>query len=1089
MAATNKISIAIELVNTNIKTGLEQLKKLLNELRGAGAGAGDDAANDASRNLDRIRDAAKRAKEELDRLRGAGGNPPPPSGGNPPPPPPRPPSGNPPPPIPPSGSGSDASLRAAAAQADNTTSAITRAKAALIGFAGTVVSFVFVKNLINTADKWLQLTNTVKNATDSVADYEQAMTAVIAISRKTYTSLDANAVLFAKINRALKDMGGTTSQSIFLTDMVAKLAGMETNAAGAAAGVYQLTQAIASGKFAGDEFRSVSEQLPIFASTLAKGLGKSLGQLREMSQAGQLGTAEIMQGLGNQAKEVDEIFKNMPVTFSKATQNMENKWLELVGTFNASNGITQALGQGINFLADNLQVFGEYLLKVMSIGFVAGLAKLSSSLIATAQASRIATLEAKANAVANAQAQAAEEARLVALAATVAAREAEIQATIVSTEATIAATQADIRSTQAMLASAATMQTRAALVQRITILNSELAASQALLIEQQAALNVVQTEGNLTAASLASTTTILSAGIAGLVGWEVGSWARESSVWVEKLGVALAGLVNTIINPEDWLTNPKEYAQAWIDQFNAVGEESIKERELREANEKHAAEVAKQGEDLKTAAIQEGIKKSKDALERLNDARKTIYERDLRELEQAEQQKLAALNTVIPARLQVEESYQSEKLTIAKAGGISELELLKQKTAIEIDSNNQRLQASQAFNQQKLADVEAIYGAEIQSAKKRGLDITGLEREANNEKKSIILDSEKAYEASIARLNAIDADHRNKAIGYLNEINAQEQNRLNQLRGLDAQGLNNAQQTEQRKKQIAQDTAQVKKLIADGEYAKAAELGKKLQDLTYQQAQATRTAAAEQNKLRAGTGDDNAALQARNQYNQSVDLTTKALQAAADAETKQADTAKLEADKQKTALEQVRSTIADIDAAISKANTLKVNVDQASLNASEQAINNVARDRTATVNVKTVESHANGGLVGGYSSGGQVSGSGTKTSDSIPAMLSNGEYVIRTDSVNSVGVNALHYINTKGQLPKFSAGGLVNGLTPSFNPVVSGQQSQKSGDTFVLQIPFGNATGTFTGQKTAENTDFLEQIASAMKSQKRGMAS
>lgn len=43
MAGNNKISISIELVNTNIKAGLEQLKKLLNELRGAGAGAGGNA--------------------------------------------------------------------------------------------------------------------------------------------------------------------------------------------------------------------------------------------------------------------------------------------------------------------------------------------------------------------------------------------------------------------------------------------------------------------------------------------------------------------------------------------------------------------------------------------------------------------------------------------------------------------------------------------------------------------------------------------------------------------------------------------------------------------------------------------------------------------------------------------------------------------------------------------------------------------------------------------------------------------------------------------------------------------------------------
>ena len=35
---------------------------------------------------------------------------------------------------------------------------------------------------------------------------------------------------------------------------------------------------------------------------------------------------------------------------------------------------------------------------------------------------------------------------------------------------------------------------------------------------------------------------------------------------------------------------------------------------------------------------------------------------------------------------------------------------------------------------------------------------------------------------------------------------------------------------------------------------------------------------------------------------------------------------------------------------------------------------------------------------------GQIEGPGTKTSDSIPAMLSDGEFVQRTDAVNGAGV-------------------------------------------------------------------------------------
>jgi TP901 family phage tail tape measure protein len=59
-------------------------------------------------------------------------------------------------------------------------------------------------------------------------------------------------------------------------------------------------------------------------------------------------------------------------------------------------------------------------------------------------------------------------------------------------------------------------------------------------------------------------------------------------------------------------------------------------------------------------------------------------------------------------------------------------------------------------------------------------------------------------------------------------------------------------------------------------------------------------------------------------------------------------------------------------------------------------------------------------------SGGQVSGPGTGTSDSIPALLSDGEYVVKAASVQKIGPQTLDYINTHGRPPGFAAGGAVN---------------------------------------------------------------
>jgi hypothetical protein len=56
--------------------------------------------------------------------------------------------------------------------------------------------------------------------------------------------------------------------------------------------------------------------------------------------------------------------------------------------------------------------------------------------------------------------------------------------------------------------------------------------------------------------------------------------------------------------------------------------------------------------------------------------------------------------------------------------------------------------------------------------------------------------------------------------------------------------------------------------------------------------------------------------------------------------------------------------------------------------------------------------------------GGYIAGAGTGTSDSIPAMLSNGEYVIRANAVKTIGVDALDKLNQADRM-KFAVGGLV----------------------------------------------------------------
>jgi hypothetical protein len=59
--------------------------------------------------------------------------------------------------------------------------------------------------------------------------------------------------------------------------------------------------------------------------------------------------------------------------------------------------------------------------------------------------------------------------------------------------------------------------------------------------------------------------------------------------------------------------------------------------------------------------------------------------------------------------------------------------------------------------------------------------------------------------------------------------------------------------------------------------------------------------------------------------------------------------------------------------------------------------------------------------------GGSIWGPGTATSDSIPALLSNGEFVVRTQAAKAIGYGRLDHMNRYGKLPAFAGGGQVGG--------------------------------------------------------------
>ena len=87
----------------------------------------------------------------------------------------------------------------------------------------------------------------------------------------------------------------------------------------------QLAQALGSGRLAGDEFRSISEQVPTVLAPIAAELGVTIGELKKLAAEGKLTSDVVLRALGRVGKEgsgfLEELLKNDPTQIFKNFKN------------------------------------------------------------------------------------------------------------------------------------------------------------------------------------------------------------------------------------------------------------------------------------------------------------------------------------------------------------------------------------------------------------------------------------------------------------------------------------------------------------------------------------------------------------------------------------------------------------------------------------------------------------------------------------------------------------------------------------------------------------------------------------------------
>ena len=214
-----------------------------------------------------------------------------------------------------------------------------------------------LSKLINTSDTMTNLHTRLNLMNDGLQTTDELQEKIFQSAQNSRGTYQDMAEMVAKLGVNAKDAFKSSDQIVkFGENMnkIFKLGG--ASSAEQSAGMLQLTQALASGKLQGDEFRSITENAPELIGILAEKLGKTRAEIKQMSTDGELTSDVIVNAVLDSTDKINSQFASMPMTWADVWTNMKNTTLKA----------TQPILDGINYIVNSptfkqLQAkFGEF---------------------------------------------------------------------------------------------------------------------------------------------------------------------------------------------------------------------------------------------------------------------------------------------------------------------------------------------------------------------------------------------------------------------------------------------------------------------------------------------------------------------------------------------------------------------------------------------------------------------------------------------------------------------------------------------------------------------------------------------------------
>lgn len=233
---------------------------------------------------------------------------------------------------------------------------VGKAGGALLGLLAAREVAGYANEIRKIADEYVNLNSRLKLVTDGEQDLITVRQRLYDISQETGTEFSSNADSYAKLARAVKDLGGDSQATLQIVEMVNKSLTINgSSAAMSSAFMLQFAQAMGSGVLQGDEFRSMLENNGYFAAQLAKALDTNIAGLRKMSKDGALTADVLRKAFPEMAEAINGEFAKITPTVGRAVVMLQNAFKSVVDESNQASGGTGKISTSIINLAHTIE--------------------------------------------------------------------------------------------------------------------------------------------------------------------------------------------------------------------------------------------------------------------------------------------------------------------------------------------------------------------------------------------------------------------------------------------------------------------------------------------------------------------------------------------------------------------------------------------------------------------------------------------------------------------------------------------------------------------------------------------------------------